>query len=172
MPQRPQPQLSCHSPRRSRPQLENAMHRRAGQGRLSCRNPVAGSVGSQSSHWHGCHCFCPCGPAPSGHPLPSSGSIPVPGACQEALGHASLCPWGALAGQGDRPAPQTQAGRPNGRGWEKSYALEASAKARWECGRSNCVGICVAGMRIQGMHELTAPGDSRWCSSANLHNHH
>jgi len=38
--------------------------------------------------------------------------------------------------------------------------------------KSNCVGIWVAGMRIQGTHELTAPGDSRWCSCAYLHNHH
>lgn len=72
-----------------------------------------------------------------------------------------------LAGQGDRAAPRTQARTPTGKVWE-----ESCAKARWECGRSNCVGIWVAGMCIQGMHELTAPGDSRWCSSANLHNHH
>lgn len=64
MPQGPQPQLSCHSPRCSRPRLESALHRRAGQRHLSCRHPIARSVGSQSSPWHGWHCSWTWWPVP------------------------------------------------------------------------------------------------------------
>lgn len=173
MPKGPQPQLSCRSPRCSRPWLESAFHRRAGQGHLSCRHPVARSAGSQSSHQHGWHCSWPWWPGPFLSPLSHQLAAHwYPGRARRLWTMHPCVPGEALAGQGDRSTPQTQAGTPTGRVWEESCAREASAKARWEYGSGNCVGIWVAGMCIQGMHELTAPGDSRWCSSAYLHNHH
>lgn len=164
--QGPQPQLSCCSPRCSRPRLESVLHRRAGQRHLSCRHPVARSVGSQSSPWHGWHCSRPWWPVPFWSPLSHQQ------AAHRYQGMPGVCLRGAPGWTEGQVSPTDQAGTPTGRVWRESYAWEASAKARWECGRSNFVGIWVAGMRIRGMHELSAPGDSRWCSSAYLHNHH
>lgn len=87
----------------------------------------------------------------------------------ETLDHASWCPQRALVGQGDRSAPRTRAGERLG------GILCTGGFGKGEvgmCTQQLCVGIWAAGMRIRGMHELTAPGDGRWCSSADLHNHH
>lgn len=115
-----------------------------GQWLLGCR-----AAGSWSSWWPGSF-WSPC---------PISGS-----------------PWTMLPCVPREPWWDRGTGQPHGHRlggvWEESCAQEALAKARWECARSICVGIWAAGMRIRGMHELTAPGDGRCCSSADLHNHH
>lgn len=134
----------------------------------------------------------PGGLAPSGQPLPSAGNTRrYPGhartwACQEALGRASMCPCihvsmhpcvrSSMCPQG---APGWTGGQvsPTDPGWDPHREGVGGILCReaWQGGNAEGalrVGIWAAGMRIQGMHELPAPGESSWCSSADLRNQH